>query len=459
MNTQMKNTLCSLLQHLCTILCGLILPREILIHYGSDMNGLVLSITRFLSYTALLELGIGAVIPAALYSPLAVRDFEKVSAILSSGYRVFRRIAGICLVYICLLLGVFPQLSGAAVSAGMILVLGAGTVLHYLVGIPESLLILSDQRGYVLYLMGTVSVLVSTALQMMLIRSGHSLLMVKFAAMLVNIGMIAGIVLYAHRHYPLRPVAGAAGEPIPQKWNGIAQHVAYFVLENADIFLLTLFASFREVSVYSVYFMVISGIRRIFQSVTGSIQPKLGELISAGEPDRLNRFFAAFELVNHFFTAAVFGGLFFFLLPFVRVYTEGVTDADYIRPVFAALLTAAYAFQCFRDPYDKLILAGGHFKQTQNNYIVGTALNLGISLAGVRVWGLEGVAAGTLVAMAYQTLYMSLYDTRKILKRPLRSLGRLIFMAAVLFLLMMVAGRCSVPEAESLVRMVLGCFK
>jgi len=459
MNTQMKNTLCSLLQHLCTILCGLILPREILIHYGSDMNGLVLSITRFLSYTALLELGIGAVIPAALYSPLAVLDFEKVSAILSSGYRVFRRIAGICLVYICLLLGVFPQLSGAAVSAGMILVLGAGTVLHYLVGIPESLLILSDQRGYVLYLMGTVSVLVSTALQMMLIRSGHSLLMVKFAAMLVNIGMIAGIVLYAHGHYPLRPVAGAAGEPIPQKWNGIAQHVAYFVLENADIFLLTLFASFREVSVYSVYFMAISGIRRIFQSVTGSIQPKLGELISAGEPDRLNRFFATFELVNHFFTAAVFGGLFFFLLPFVRVYTEGVTDADYIRPVFAALLTAAYAFQCFRDPYDKLILAGGHFKQTQNNYIVGTVLNLGISLAGVRVWGLEGVAAGTLVAMAYQTLYMSLYDTRKILKRPLRSLRRLIFMAAVLFLLMMVAGRCSVLEAESLVRMVLGCFK
>ena len=93
----MKNTLCSLLQHLCTILCGLILPREILIRYGSDMNGLVLSITRFLSYTALLELGIGAVIPAALYSPLAVRDFEKVSAILSSGYRVFHRIAGICL--------------------------------------------------------------------------------------------------------------------------------------------------------------------------------------------------------------------------------------------------------------------------------------------------------------------------------------------------------------------------
>ena len=75
------------------------------------------------------------------------------------------------------------------------------------------------------------------------------------------------------------------------------------------------------------------------------------------------------------------------------------------------------------------------------------------------MWGLEGIAAGTLVAMVYQMLYMSLYDTRKILKRPLRDLGCLIVLAAFLFLLMMLAGRCSVPEAEGLVRMVLGYFK
>ena len=58
MNVQTKNTLCSVLQHITAIVCGLILPREILSHYGSEMNGMVHSISQFLSYTVLLEMGI-----------------------------------------------------------------------------------------------------------------------------------------------------------------------------------------------------------------------------------------------------------------------------------------------------------------------------------------------------------------------------------------------------------------
>ena len=131
MNVQTKNTLCSVLQHITAIVCGLILPREILSHYGSEMNGMVHSISQFLSYTVLLEMGIGAVIPAALYQPLEAGDFDRISAILSSGYRVFRRIAGICTVYILLLTAVFPAAAGVPSSAWFILVLGLGTVIHY----------------------------------------------------------------------------------------------------------------------------------------------------------------------------------------------------------------------------------------------------------------------------------------------------------------------------------------
>ena len=39
--------------------------------YGSDVNGLVSSITQFLGYIALVEGGVGGVIRAALYKPLA----------------------------------------------------------------------------------------------------------------------------------------------------------------------------------------------------------------------------------------------------------------------------------------------------------------------------------------------------------------------------------------------------
>ena len=455
MNVQTKNTLCSVLQHITAIVCGLILPREILSHYGSEMNGMVHSISQFLSYTVLLEMGIGAVIPAALYQPLEAGDFDRISAILSSGYRVFRRIAGICTVYILLLTAVFPAAAGVPSSAWFILVLGLGTVIHYLFGKPESLLIVSDQKGYVLYGLGTAATLLSTAVQVALIRGGNPLILVRLAGSLLSIGQIAPVLLYARRHYRISVKVRYTEEPIPQKWNGIAQHVAYFILENTDIILLSLFTAFREVSVYSVYFMVISGVRRIFTSVTYSMQPKLGELRARGDGAALNSFFAGFERGIHVGTVLVFGGLGIFLVPFVQVYTEGITDANYVRPAFAALMTAAYGLQSLRDPYDKLILASGHFRQTQNNYIIAAALNLGVSMIAVQFWGLEGVALGTLLAMGYQMVYMSLYDSGKILFRPEWIPAKTLLLDVGLLAVILLAGWLLHLAAADIIRWIL----
>ena len=417
MNLQTRNTLWAVVKNLVTIFCGLVLPREILSHYGSEMNGVLHSVSQFLSYTVVLELGIGAVIPAALYPSLVEGNREKVSAILSSGYKVFRKVAIACTLYILLLILIFPELSGVPSSALLILVLGLGTVMHYTIGKPEELLIISDQKGYVIYRLATVGVLLSTALQVILIRAGQSLATVKLAGTAISILQIAGICLYAKKHYNIDRKTRYTKEPIPQKWNGIAQHIAYFILKNTDIILLTLFTGFREVSVYSVYFMVISGVRVILATAASSVQPKLGELKAKGNQEELNRFFAFFERWIHRATTLSFGILSLLLTPFVKVYTEGIMDADYVRPVFAALLAAAYGIQCIRDPYDKLILACGHFRQTQKNYIIASCLNLGISLIAVQFWGLEGVAAGTLIAMIYQLIYMAAYDTKVILKQ------------------------------------------
>lgn len=64
------NTVSSLIYQIVTIVCGFILPRVILNYYGSEVNGLVNSITQFLQIIAFLDLGIGAVVKTSLYKPL-----------------------------------------------------------------------------------------------------------------------------------------------------------------------------------------------------------------------------------------------------------------------------------------------------------------------------------------------------------------------------------------------------
>lgn len=57
-----KNTVASLLFQATTIVCGFVLPRVFLQHFGSEINGLVNSISQFLSVVAFLEFGVGAVV-------------------------------------------------------------------------------------------------------------------------------------------------------------------------------------------------------------------------------------------------------------------------------------------------------------------------------------------------------------------------------------------------------------
>ena len=72
-----KNAFSSLLLQFATIIQGLVLPRLILGAFGSEINGLVSSITQFLSFISLLEGGLGAVVLAELYGPIEKRTTRK----------------------------------------------------------------------------------------------------------------------------------------------------------------------------------------------------------------------------------------------------------------------------------------------------------------------------------------------------------------------------------------------
>ena len=96
------NTITSLILQLVTVVCGFILPRLILESFGSDVNGLVNSITQFLGVITLLDLGVGAVVQSALYKPLTEKDTDMISKIYVSANKFFRRLAEILLVSVML---------------------------------------------------------------------------------------------------------------------------------------------------------------------------------------------------------------------------------------------------------------------------------------------------------------------------------------------------------------------
>lgn len=224
--------------------------------------------------------------------------------------------------------------------------------------------------------------------------------------------------------------------------------MAAVILDGTDTIVLTLFATLSDVSIYSVYFLVVKGVKQLFMSMTNGITSLIGELWAKQELEELNKTFSWTEWVIHTGTTFVFGLTAILIVPFVRVYTLGIHDANYIQPLFAALIVAANAGHCLRLPYNIIILAAGHYKQTQNNYIIAAILNIVVSVVTVKAWGLIGVAIGTLVAMGYQTVWMAVYDSRNLIKWPLRNFAKQIFVDGLTVIIGFFATRMIVmPEA------------
>ena len=439
------NTVSSLVFQLTTIICGFILPRLILGAFGSEVNGLVNSITQFLGIISFLELGVGAVVQSALYKPLAEKRQDDVSKIIASANKFFSRLGQVLLVYVVILVALYPRFAarefGFAYTATLIIAISISSFAQYFFGIVNRLLLTADQRGYIQYNAQTIAVIGNTVACFILIYLDCSIQVVKLTTSLIYLLQPFWVYLYVRSYYKIDKKIKYTEEPITQKWNGIAQHVAAVILDGTDTIVLTMFATLSDVSIYSVYHLVVKGVKQLFLSMTNGITALIGELWAKQELNELNKTFSWTEWTIHTGTTFIFGLTAILVVPFVKVYTAGISDANYVQPLFAVLIVAANAGHCIRLPYNIMILAAGHYKQTQNNYIVVAIINIIVSVATVKVWGVIGVAIGTLVAMAYQTVWMAVYDSKHLIKWPIKNFLKQIFVDIITVLISFFAAR------------------
>lgn len=419
-----KNTISSFILQITTIICGFILPRLILQSFGSEVNGLVNSITQFLALISFLELGVGSVVQSSLYKPLVDNNNEQISKVIVSAGKFFKRLAQIFMVYIIILMIVYPVIAkqnfGWVYSASLIAAISISSLAQYYFGIVDNLLLTADQRGYIQYTAQTVTLVLNTCACAILIHLGAAIHIVKLTTSLIFLLRPVVLRTYVNKNYHLNRKISYQDEPIKQKWNGVLQHIAAVVLDSTDSIVLTTLATLSEVSIYSVYNLVLYGVKQMFMSMTSGIRSLIGELLVKQKNSELEKVFGWTEWTIHTGTIFVFGSTGMLILPFVQVYTKGIYDVNYIQPLFAVLITMAHAAHCLRLPYNIMILAGGHYKQTQHNYIIATLINIIISIISVKSWGLVGVAIGTLAAMTYQTIWMAVYNSKNFLNWPLR---------------------------------------
>ena len=158
-----------------------------------------------------------------------------------------------------------------------------------------------------------------------------------------------------------------------------------------------------------------NGIEKIIVAFSSGVEAAFGNMLAKNETESLQKNFRVYEFFSFALTTVLFTCTALVMLPFIRIYTRGVIDADYQRPLFGILLVLAEAMYCIRIPYHNVTHAAGHYNQTRNAAFLEAGINIVLSVILVIPFGLIGVAAATLAAMTVRTVHFAVYLSRNIL--------------------------------------------
>ena len=416
------NIITQLICDIVTIASGLIIPRLILVYYGSDCNGIISSIAQFLEYISFLTLGVSGSTRVAIYR--AKGDTTKISRILKSTSSFMRKVAVIFIIYLLAMTFIYPLIVHSSISnveiSLLVLVTGIGVFSEYFWGVTYTAFVSAMQCRYILNIIQIVLRIISTAAVAMLIISDNSIVTVKLigAIFIALAPLLLNIVV--NKKFNITKNVEPDDSALSQRKDAMAHSIANSVHQYTDIFLLTLFSTGKIISVYSVYYMILTSVKKVETLFTNGLEGAFGETWAKGDrktfQDNFNTFeYLIFSLVSVLFTCCAF-----LLIPFVKLYTVGITDVEYVVPVFAAISVLAYIIYCLRTPYIVCVQSAGKYKETKKGAFVEAGLNLGISLILVFPLGLVGVAIGTLCANIFRTIQYEMYASKHLLSRTNR---------------------------------------
>ena len=444
------NVASSILSEAISLVCGLVLPRLILSNFGSAYNGITQSISQFISYISLMKAGIGGATAVALYKPLAEKDNVKISEVLAATEQFMRKIALLFAGFVLVFAAVYPLLFVKDFdwffTASLVVIISISTFGQYYFGFTYQMLLSADQKDYITTGLNILTTIINTIISVVLIKNNYSIHIVKLASSLAHLITPISLYFYVRKKYNIIKGIKPDHDVIPQRWDATAHEVASFINNNTDIVLITMFSSLAEVSVYTVYHYVISNLKKIVTQVTVGFGAAFGDMYARNEIDLMHQNLGIFELIIYSFTSVLYSVALAMILPFVSIYTKGVTDVEYIRPLFALITILSSVFNCFRIPYRVIVINVGHYRQTRNGAIMEAVLHIVISILGVIKFGLVGIAFGALVAMVFRSCQYAIYLSKNIMYRDLNYFIRHVLLTFAIMIAVYYSSQLYLPE-------------
>lgn len=376
---------------------------------GIEAQSLNSLFTEVLSMLSLAELGIGAAITYSLYEPLAEGDEDKICRLMNLFSKTYK-IVGAVILIVGLILAPFIQFIVNEVSypvsyIRIIYILFVfQTASSYLFSYMGTL-ITADQKRFVVSLIAICIKVFSTVSQIIIVlitRNFIAYLCVSIAFNLLNniILSIAAKRLYPYisdRHKKLsraeeRKIFVNVKDVFVAKMSGV-------ITNSTDNTLISVLVGTISVGLYSNYSIFIGIIKGLLTQLTNAITASFGNLLSSETGEYCDVVLRRMTYMTFVFGGVCLTGMYCVLSEVVEFWL----GKEYLLPDIIAF-TALYTLfiNIIRTPLWTMSDVSGMFKENSYTGILGSIVNLAVSVIfGIKL-GMTGIFIGTICTYLIQ---------------------------------------------------------
>ncbi len=435
------------------IALGLVVPRLFISSYGSDVNGLLSTITQIFTYLALLEAGIGQAARNLLFKPFQNKDLNQISEVASIAncyFRKFTVIYGICVVAVGLVLPRFIVTNVNSVTIILVALLEgmSGVISFYFIQTP-SIIIAVDGKSYVNNSINLLNRIVGYAAKIIMASLGLDIVLLQLVYFLVTIAKVVFYNYYFNRHYSWISLRKKGKNiQLPDRKAYILTEICWTIFASTDMIVLSTFVSTKLSSVYGIYNMIFTNITILINAVYSSLTYILGYNYHT---DIKN-----YEIVHDAFTSIFLGMVTITMsvccvltVPFVRIYTRGVSDINYVYPILPVLFGLIQMISWSRYVSGNLTGLAGYAKQTSYISLIEAMINLTFSIILVQKYGIVGVTIATVVALPLKVIWCAYISDKKVMRRSYKKTISILCVNYIVFFLAVFLSKIYYPSINN----------
>lgn len=423
--------------------------------YGSEVNGLISTLTQFVSLFAIIEGGFTTASVVATYKPIIDKDYKKLNDILYTTKRTYYRL-GILITGAVLICGsIYIRFIDSPFSYAQtyaLLIISVLTTAFSLCFLSKySVLLQGDNKEYIFTGLSLVSRTVTWMLSMFLIVKGVNIVLV-FAINTLNILVNTSFIrCYERKNYNYVTYKGNYDKSLISGTEDVLfQKIANTVFTSTDLVIISVFINLASASVYNLYYQIFRAMYNLLGSVAQAPFNSFGQLANDKESrNHLKDYFNIYQHTMLIAASVLLGTTGSLVIPFVKVYTANIRDIDYIYPTLAVLFFLQTFTQIINRPYGTILNATGNFRMQNIQCFLAAVLNIIVSVAFIKQWGICSIVFGSFVA-TFVILAMNIYQAyRNVLHSSMEKTIRNIIMnygICVLFIVIMLKVNI-VPES------------